>query len=406
VTAGRAHDVRRRSIRVAATATALVAVAYLLVSVAVVAIVTRNLTAQIDGRLVDTLRHVPHERFPGGGHFESPPPDRPFGPVLLVWTVKADGTVVTAATNPALPTALRHVADPTTAVIDGTELRIAGTAAGDDHVVVALTTDSVAQAQSTVLLAELLIGPILLLLVFAGAVTIGRRVAAPIELARRRQLEFTADASHELRTPLSVIEAHTSLALTQSRSAEWYRTAFERVDRESKRMRRLLEDLLWLARFDDTHLEPGMEPVDLGLLAAQTADRFGVVAEARHLRLETRVPDESLVVTAPPEWLDRLIGVLLDNACRYSPDDGSVIVSVGAERGRIVLTVDDSGPGIPEGERERIFDRFHRASEQAGGAGLGLSIADAIVRTTNGVWRIGSSPLGGARMSVSWSRSA
>ena len=136
-------------------------------------------------------------------------------------------------------------------------MRIAGAAAGDDHVVVAQTLDSVSQAQSTLILAELLIGPILLLVVFVGAVAIGRRVAAPIERASRRQLEFTADASHELRTPLSVIEAHTSLALAQERSESWYRGAFERVDLESKRMRRLLDDLLWLARFDATeHARP------------------------------------------------------------------------------------------------------------------------------------------------------
>ncbi len=93
--ASRPHDVRRLSIRVALTATALVAAAYLAVAVAVIAIVTRNLTTQIDGRLSQDLEHVPHEPFPGTGRFDPPPPDRPFGPVLLVWTVKADGTVFT-----------------------------------------------------------------------------------------------------------------------------------------------------------------------------------------------------------------------------------------------------------------------------------------------------------------------
>jgi signal transduction histidine kinase len=71
------------------------------------------------------------------------------------------------------------------------------------------------------------------------------------------------------------------------------------------------------------------------------------------------------------------------------------------------LTVDDSGPGIPDAERERIFDRFHRATDgEQGGAGLGLAIGDAIVRATGGKWSVGSSPAGGARMSVSWPRAA
>src|SRR5207302_3487697 len=98
--------------------------------------------------------------------------------------------------------------------------------------------------------AEALIGPVLLVLVFLGALAIGRRVASPIELARQRQMDFTANASHELRTPLAVIQAQTSLALTQARDAGWYQRAFTRVNEESKRMHHLVDELLWLARFE------------------------------------------------------------------------------------------------------------------------------------------------------------
>jgi two-component system, OmpR family, sensor histidine kinase CiaH len=407
VTAERTHDVRRLSIRVALTATGLVAIAYLIVSLAVVALVTRNLTQQIDDRLNDGLSHV-NGPIQSGGHYEPPPPSRPgqvYGPRLLVWTIDETGSVFTQdPSNPALPLSLQRVTGPQDAQIGGADVRIQGRAAGDDYVVVAQTLDSVAQAQSQVIRAELLIGPLLLIAVFIGAVAVGRRVATPIERARRRQLEFTADASHELRTPLSVIEAQTSLALSATRDATWYRTAFQRVDLESQRMRRLLDDLLWLARFDATQAQPDAEPVDLGVLAAQTADRFGVIAETRHLALELRIPPDSLVVTAPPEWLDRLLGVLLDNACKYSPEGGTVTMSVAAERNRIAVTVDDAGPGIPEAERARIFDRFHRATDSTAGAGLGLAIADAIVRATGGQWRVAAAPTGGARMTVSWPR--
>ena len=410
MTAVRPQEVRRQSIRVALTATSIVAIVYFIVAVAVVAIVGRNLTAQIDASLMDALRRSVSEPFPGGGgggdggYFTPPEAGRPGGLPFLTWTVQPNGTVVAPSSNPSLPAAYQDVTSPQTATIGGIDMRIAGADARDDHIVVGQNLDSVSQALSTLILAELLIGPILLLVVFVGAVAIGRRVAGPIERASRRQLEFTADASHELRTPLSVIEAHTSLALAQERSGDWYRSAFGRVDHESKRMRRLLEDLLWLARFDATSTPPNVEPVDLGVLAAQTADRFGVIAEARHQHLDVRVPGESLVVNAPPEWLDRLLGVLLDNACKYAPDGGSVTVSVVPERTRISLVVDDTGPGIPEAERARVFDRFHRASEAQGGAGLGLAIADAIVRATNGRWRVEGAPGGGARMAVTWER--
>ena len=79
-------------------------------------------------------------------------------------------------------------------------------------------------------------------------------------------------------------------------------------------------------------------------------------------------------------------------------------LSVVADGSRVALTVDDSGPGIPEAERARIFDRFHRATDARGGAGLGLAIADAIVRATGGRWNVAGAPIGGARMAVSWSR--
>jgi hypothetical protein len=72
-------------------------------------------------------------------------------------------------------------------------------------------------------------------------------------------------------------------------------------------------------------------------------------------------------VTVPPEWLDRLLGVLLDNACKYSPKGGAISVSVGGEGRRVRLTVDDSGPGIPPEQRSRVFDRFHRATDTPGG---------------------------------------
>jgi two-component system, OmpR family, sensor histidine kinase CiaH len=402
MTASPAHDVRRVSIRVALSATGLVAIAYFVVAVAVVAIVSQNLTAQVDARL-DQAMHDPFGPVPGSGHFEPGGPHPPGGLPVLYWAITPDGTVVPSApTNPDLPAQYQAVGDPVTATIGGVDMRIAGERAGDDYVVVAQNLDSVSQARSTLILAEILIAPLLLAVVFLGAVAIGRRVALPIELARRRQLEFTADASHELRTPLSVIEAETTLALGRDREAAWYQAAFGRVDRESKRIGRLLDDLLWLARFDATTGPPNSEPVDLGVLAAETVDRFHSVAEARRLTLDLAVAENGVVVTAPPEWLDRLLGVLLDNACKYSPAGGLVRVAVTREAGRIQLAVDDSGPGIPADERERIFDRFHRATNSAGGAGLGLAIADAIVRATGGRWRIGTAPTGGASMSVSW----
>ena len=398
------------TIRVAMAASAIVGVAYVLIAVVVVFFVTNNLTAGIDDRLSRALAPVPIQAGPDQPFGLQGAPDRPFGPPVLMWRISPDGSITSLNTsNIDLPAAYRHVTGPATVTVGGADVRIQGAARGIDYVVVGLTMEDVSQTESTLIVAEFGIGCALLIVVFLGALAIGRRVALPIERSRRRQLEFTADASHELRTPLSVIEAQTSLALARARDPKWDSNAFGRIDSELRRTRRLVDDMLWLARFDSTGSQPNAEPVDLAVLAAQTADRFGAVAEARHQSLTVKADAgadgaEGAIVVASPEWLDRLLGVLLDNAGKYSPEGGAISVSVAAEGRRVRVTVDDSGPGIPPEERARVFDRFHRATEAPGGAGLGLAIADAIVRATGGRWSIGSSPAGGASVSVSWPR--
>jgi signal transduction histidine kinase len=410
------------SIRVAVAASAVVGIAYLLIAVFVAVVVSNNLTAEIDRHLAQALDVAGNLGqpgvLPGGGPAGpgfDPTHQDPRGLPVLLWKVSPDGTSAGQGLNDlALPPADQAVTEPATVSIGGVSYRVAGRSVGPTRLVVGQSLDSMSQTESTLMVAELGIGCTLLIFVFLGSVVVGRRVALPIEGARQRQLEFTADASHELRTPLSVIEAQASLALARERDPAWDGAAFGRIDTELRRTRRLVDDMLWLARFDSTGGLPAAEPVDLRVLAAQTADRFAAVAETRGQRLEVGEGASEAdagssagdaIVTAPPEWLDRLVGILLDNACKYSPQGGSVTVGVVAEGRRVRLTVADSGPGIPEAERSRVFDRFHRATREPGGAGLGLAIAAAIARSTGGRWHIGTSPAGGASVSVSWPRS-
>jgi signal transduction histidine kinase len=412
------RDVRGASLRVALIATAMVLVAYVAIAGAVMLIVTRNLTTAVDTRLQGYLNGTPSSpsAFPSTGPAYQEP--------LLRWVVIPGGDTYlvgpggrllpssSLTSSEALPDAARGVSSPTTVnFADGSDLRADGVTTAVDvngvtvsgaRVIVGQSLDNVSTTQKNILTAELLVGPILLLAVFFGALAIGRRVAAPIERARQRQIEMTADASHELRTPLSVIEAQTSLALERERDVAWYRNAFASVGVESKRMRRLVDDLLWLARFDSTGAAPTSEATDLGVLAAEAATRFEAVAQARGLTLTVAVEPVSTMISAPPEWLDRLLGVLLDNACRYTPSGGVIDVRVGRRDGRVRLAVDDSGPGIPPDERRRVFDRFRRVSDAPGGSGLGLAIAAAVVSSSGGRWDVGTSAAGGASMAVSW----
>jgi signal transduction histidine kinase len=251
-----------------------------------------------------------------------------------------------------------------------------------------------------------LIAPFLLALVFFGAWWIGRSAAAPAIRARQRELAFTADASHELRTPLQVIEAESSLALLRDRPAEAYRGTIERISGESKRLRAIVDDLLWLARVEEE--QPGRDqltPVDVASVVRTTEERFASVAGRRGITLVGHVvPSETpALVLGTDEWLERLAGVLVDNSIRYTPDGGHIDLWTGFRSGRVVLGVADTGPGITAEQAQHIFERFHRASDVPGGAGLGLAIADSVVRATAGQWAVGrSEPLGGAQFEVSW----
>jgi two-component system, OmpR family, sensor histidine kinase CiaH len=397
-------------IRVAAITTVLVAILYLVVAGVVLAIVRQNLIGTIDGRLLGAVAAIQAN---GGDPLaglraqdtDADRDGRRFGAPILGWVISPDGTITSSDPTAELPSSDRRTSGPVDARVSGTDIRIVGGPIPGGWIEVAQTTSDVTRALQTVLIAEAAIAPVLLLGVFLGSWMVGRRVAAPIDRARRRQLDFTADASHELRTPLTVIEAETSLALSSARDATADQQALEHIRDETRHLGRLVRDLLWLAGFDAAPSAPEAAPVDIGALAMTTAERFRAVCEQGRVRLVLKVTGSSSpVITAPADWLARLVSVLVDNAIKFSPPGGTVSVEVSTDTGRARLAIEDTGPGIPPSERDRVFHRFHRATDEPGGAGLGLSIADAIVQGTGGHWEVGDAVGGGTRMAVSWPR--
>jgi signal transduction histidine kinase len=406
--------------KVAAAAAAIMGALYVAMAVAFDAVDSGHLVAEVDAQLVDALRdfHV--------GRFHLPPPgdllpaDRDVDrtPVLIWVTRPGHGAVALTPSAPHLPrSAWSTSAHPGTARLGGEDFRLLAARHGAEWVVAGESLVNTERVQDVLDRAELIAGPTLVLATFLVALAIGVMASRPVEQARRRQLDFTADASHELRTPLTVIEAEVGLALSTFREASAYREALERVSTESKRLRHIVEELLFLARFDSVPPPPGDEPVDLAALASSCADRFAAVAASCGAELSVRSEGPlPALVKAPPVLLDRLCGVLLDNACRYAGRRGRVQLTVVARSGLVSLAVEDTGPGIPEDARTRLFDRFYRSDLADGpeggagmapvGAGLGLAIADAIVRHTGGKWRVGDAPGGGAHMEVVWRRAA
>lgn len=400
------------AVRVALAVTVLLAVVYVGVAAALDALVARRVLWEVDQRLTDRLADVSH--LPDPLAPQGPPYDEGAdgAPIFLWWVpTGVHRAVVLTAGAPPLPAAAGStVGRPDSLPVSadggaGATYRFQAVDLHGGRLVAGQGLAGPAHIENVLLLGELILGPVLLASIFIGVLVIALQAVAPVEEARRRQLEFTADASHELRTPLTVIEAELELARSSPGEAEDYRQTLEHVARESRRLKQIVEDLLWLARFDSEPPAPPSVPTDLAAVVGGCAERFRAVAQARGIRL--RLPATgpgSVWVEAAPEWIDRLAGTLIDNACRYTPAGGEVRVGVGDNGSRAVLTVEDSGPGIPAEERDRLFDRFRRASPHPEGSGLGLAIADSVVRRTGGRWRIGESALGGASMEVSWRR--
>jgi signal transduction histidine kinase len=396
---------RRHVVRVAAITTLLVMAAYTITAVVVNAIVTHHLVADVDARLSDRATDAaPHPK-PDRGSTEAT--DLDDAPSFL-WSINPSGTVTALTPGaPKLPT-WNWGSSPVSLRVGRSTFRFDSQRTPGETIVAGQSMANTSNIQTTLLLAEIAFGAILTIIVFCGAVVVGLRAAAPSELVRRRQAEFTADASHELRTPISVIEAEVELGLDRPRDPAAYRDTLKRVGQESGRLRRIVEDLLWLARADDEPDSADATSVtDVATVTEDCVQRFGAVAANNKQTLTMRrVGAGPFTVQSPEALIERLAAVLIDNACKFAGEGGRVEVIVRSAGNRVTLRVDDSGPGIPDDQREAVFDRFHRASDAAVGTGLGLAIADSVIRSTQGSWHIGVAELGGARMEASWRRIA
>ena len=218
------------------------------------------------------------------------------------------------------------------------------------------------------------------------------------------QREFVADASHELRTPLTSILANLELLHDRLEAEQPDGEETEMVGsalRSSRRMRRLVGDLLMLARADAGRFGERAR-CDLAEIAEAAVAEVRPVADEHSLRLET---GDAVAVTGNTDELHRLTVNLLDNAVRHTPEGSTVTVTVERRDGSAVLEVSDDGPGLPAGMEEQVFSRFVRGGGPAdlaadSGTGLGLAIVRAVAESHGGAVTAGTGPNGGARFTV------
>ena len=203
--------------------------------------------------------------------------------------------------------------------------------------------------------------------------------------ARQR---LVADASHELRAPLTAMRSEIEVSLRQDPLNIEARTVLESARGEVLRMSRIVDDLLTLARISEGQLELLVTPQDLRAIADEAVRAHRSAADAA--RVELVAGGDPIAVAGDKNRLSHVVGNLVDNAIKFSPPDTEVRIEVSGNEDGARIEVCDEGPGVPAGERERIFERFARldpARSRAGGAGLGLAICAEIVRAHGGrIW--------------------
>ena len=222
------------------------------------------------------------------------------------------------------------------------------------------------------------------------------------ETLRRR---FVSDASHELKTPLAAIRLLTdSILQTDNMDMETVRDFVTDIGSEAERLSRITEDLLRLTRLDSNQVDPP-EVVEVAPVLEQVMRMMSLLAQEKGTELTCQTGGDCRVLATKGE-VHQVIYNLTDNAVKYSGSHGSVRVELRRDGNDVVLTVADNGPGIPEEDLPRVFERFYRVdkarSRAAGGTGLGLSIVQDTVTKRGGTVSAANRPEGGAVFTVRW----
>jgi heavy metal sensor kinase len=204
------------------------------------------------------------------------------------------------------------------------------------------------------------------------------QLLARLEAAVSRLSQFSADASHDLRSSITVMLATAQLSINRHRSEEQYRDALGKVVTECRTASTLLDALLSLAQSDNFVHEVALRQINLCELVVDGCRRVEDLAESSDIHLDWQLPSEIVYINGDEALLQRLLGILLDNAIRYTPEFGEIRAEVQPEDDSVLVTVRDTGVGMSEDVRQHVFDRFYQADlrerKSTAGSGLGLSI--------------------------------
>ncbi|MBA2396037.1 MAG: hypothetical protein H0V70_25205 [Ktedonobacteraceae bacterium] len=220
-----------------------------------------------------------------------------------------------------------------------------------------------------------------------------RRTLRPVQAIHEQQQQFASDVSHELRTPLSILSGEIEIALKQERTSDDYQHTLRSAKEETDRLVGLVENLLLLTRMEQGKQVQATEAVDVTDLINQVLVTVKQKSAEKCIAVFVMPAEESVVVAGQEALLRQLFLNILDNAIKYTPENGEITIGLSQDGHFGIITVEDTGIGIASEQQERIFDRFYRidtARSETKGYGLGLSIAQAIMTIHGGKIRLHS----------------
>jgi two-component system phosphate regulon sensor histidine kinase PhoR len=224
----------------------------------------------------------------------------------------------------------------------------------------------------------------------------------------RVRRDFVANVSHELRTPLTAVRGYVEALMDESVEPEQRRKFLEVIDRHTGRMERLVRDLLRLARLDAQQETADVLAIDVAALFRAASADLAERIERQRLQIDIKVDTAAAVIEADPTKMQDALRNLIENAVNYSAEGARIELEAHADGSRVVLSVSDYGPGLPETDLGRVFERFYRVdksrSRDPGGTGLGLSIVRHLVELHGGRVSAGNRAEGGAVFTISLPR--
>jgi two-component system phosphate regulon sensor histidine kinase PhoR len=215
--------------------------------------------------------------------------------------------------------------------------------------------------------------------------------------------DFVANVSHELRTPLTAIKGYAEALMDDPDDEEARQRFLDIIHRHATRMERLVKDLLRLARLDAGQEAVEYAPCDVQAIADGVVADFEPLVADKRQRVTLSMAGEARTLVADPAKLHDILRNLIENAVNYTPEEGVIEVGTALADDHFVLTVADTGPGLPEGDLTRVFERFYRVDKsraRPGGTGLGLAIVKHLVQVMGGTVTAANGPRGGAVFTV------